>query len=241
MCLQESPVLSGGQQTGVGLHFPARHIAHPYHMATESVCIDPAVFDPTVVTAPSRASGEASFIHPAVLAPPMASMGDSASAFTTQMSFPHPQPFLYDDDDDCQPRLSASTPRDLGPVVHTEVVASHESWKRDDSAFSEPTPEGLDESGTDPASTRQRRGVPDDALSPGMLRDPASNRSSNHSEIVNYLKRFPKELLRSALGCEEAQETEPESPLEDESNPRIQLQCPDPYCDKNFGRPCELK
>ncbi|KAM4063922.1 C2H2 type zinc finger domain protein [Hirsutella rhossiliensis] len=259
MCLHDSPVLSGGQQSGAEPHFPESQFAHAHEMMVESIGIDPAIFNPspmnagqTSATAPSSTGGETPYIHPGILSRPVGSidaMGDSATTFTMQHqsdytlnhpSFSH-QPFSYDEDDDSGPSLSASTPRDITPVVHPPAAAGRESWKRDSSAFSESTPEGLDDFGADTASTRQCRRVPYSRLSLGILRESIANVKSDRSEIVNYLKRFPKEFLQSALRGEDGQDTEPESPSEDESNPRIQLGCPDPYCDKNFSRPCELK
>lgn len=260
MSLQESPILSGGHQLAVEPRFSGGRLVHGHQRAAESMGIDPTLFNPSPVvacrtsaTVPSLIGEETPFIHPAILNQPVGSidgMRDSATTYTMQHqsdfaldqpSFLRRQPFSADEDDNDEPSLSASTPRDTAPVELPSATDSYESWKQDNSAFSDATSEEFDGFGADAANAQQCRRVPDDGFFLDMLRETLPNMVSDPSEIVKYLKRFPKELLQTALRAENGQDTEPDSNSEDESSPRIQICCPDPDCGKNFSRPCELK
>ncbi|KND89604.1 Sex-determining transformer protein 1 [Tolypocladium ophioglossoides CBS 100239] len=118
-------------------------------------------------------------------------------------------------------------------------MENQESWTPAGSGSSESTQPGLDDLSADMANLQQCQGRPDDSMILDLISDtPGMN--SNPSEIVNYLKRFPREFLQTALGGG-GQDTEGGSQGDDEFGQRAHFDCEEPHCGKAFNRQCELK
>lgn len=213
-------------------------------LATQ-VGINPALFQRSPAEVDLRptsaASEEGRYIHPVVL---RESAGEPSQGYGMQhgpdyavdaRGYPHVQ--LPDDggnSDDAGRCLPVASPGHVEPTGEPTAETNRESWTPGGSGPSESTQHGLDDLSADMANLQQLQREPDsspvvDFITPGI--------NSNTSEIVTYLKRFPRDLLQTALAGE-GQVTEGATRVDDE---RAQFDCEEPHCGKVFIRQCELK
>ncbi|POR39160.1 Sex-determining transformer protein 1 [Tolypocladium paradoxum] len=254
MCLQESPVLSE-QDATMGSQFREDQFARNHGPLPTQMGINPALFQrsPAEVgqrrpTPTSAASDEDRYIHPGALR-------ESVREPSEEYGMQHEPEYAVDaqgyshvqlpdddggDDDDAGRCLSASSPGHGELSGDPTTKTNRESWKPDGSGPSESTQPGLDDLSADMANLQQPQRRPDDSPILDLIRDPPPGMSSKPSEIVNYLKTFPKELLQTALGGE-GQDTEGGNQVDDEDGPRAHFDCEEPHCGKAFVRQCELK
>ncbi|PHH62358.1 hypothetical protein CDD81_7220 [Ophiocordyceps australis] len=126
------------------------------------------------------------------------------------------------------PPLAGCEYQDGSQLSHMEVVdstgprESRSDWKPSDAGFSEFLQLGLGDPRADMASSQQCRTYANALSSHGTMSD---------SKTVEYLRKFPRDLLTTALS----------SPRDDEPDAKSQIPCSDPDCGKTFSRRCELK
>ncbi|PNY23529.1 Sex-determining transformer protein 1 [Tolypocladium capitatum] len=247
MYLQEAPVLSE-QDPSMDSQFRGDQLAQSHGPFVTQMSINPALFQQSPAeigqrqpTPASAASEQDRYIHPLVLR-------GSARGPSEDYGMRHGPEYTVDaqgyshvqlPDDDAGRRLSASSPGHI-EMTREPTTKTNQSRTLDGSGPSESTQPGLDDLSADMANLQQCQRNPDDSAILDLVGDTAPGMSSNSSEIVNYLKRFPKEFLQTALRGGR-QDTEGDSQVDDEYGQRAHFDCEEPHCGKAFVRQCELK